>query len=59
MIEKALMDRTNRMGPPACKKVEDENDDEVEDIGRAEDEHEEESPISEFRFSLYQGEEAY
>ena len=47
------------MRPPACKKVEDENDDEVEDIGRAEDEHEEESPISEFRFSLYQGEEAY
>jgi len=31
VIEKAVIDRTNRLIPLACKKVEDENDDEGED----------------------------
>jgi hypothetical protein len=31
VIEKAVIDRTNRMIRLACKEVEDENDDEVED----------------------------
>ncbi len=31
LVEKAVIDRTNRMIPLACKEVEDENDDEDED----------------------------